>query len=73
MNADTGQIFPILPDNKSLFEAFKAAVPEAKMPIHGFVELGNMPVEGCPNCKGTGIFRITDHGKRIPCKCTNPQ
>ncbi len=69
MNADTGQIHQIL---ESL-EAFKKSVPKAEFPVHGFVELGNMPVEGCDRCKGTGVARIMPNGRRIPCDCTNPK
>ena len=70
MNNDTGHIHQLA--HGQAFEDFKAKIPILEMPVHGFTELGNAPVAECPNCKGTGVFRILPSGKRIPCKCTNP-
>lgn len=71
MNCDTGQIHQLAKDQT--IEAFVKSIPIAEMPVHGFVELGNTPIEGCEKCKGTGVARILPGGRRIPCKCTNPK
>lgn len=69
MNCDTGQIHQ-LPEG---LKAFVDSIPKAEFPVHGFVELGNMPVKGCERCKGTGVERILPGGRRIPCDCTSPK
>lgn len=68
MNNDTGQIHQL----STTMKAFVESIPKAEFPVHGFTELGNTPIAECPNCKGTGVFRVLPSGKRIACKCTNP-
>ncbi len=70
MNNDTGQIHEI---NEATMKDFIKGMSMADRPKFGFTELGNMPVEGCEKCKGTGVARIMPNGRRIPCACTNPK
>lgn len=71
MNNDTGEILKFTHD--SAMKAFIKNIPVKEMPVHGFTELGNMPVKGCAKCKGTGVERILAGGRRIPCDCTSPK
>lgn len=71
MNCDTGQITQF--ENEEMMKAFIDKIPLVERPVFGFTELGNMPVQGCARCKGTGIKQITPSGRRIPCDCTNPR
>lgn len=67
MDTRTGQIH-LMNEGESLHElADRTGVPYRNLKL-----LGNLPVEGCARCKGTGVKRITPSGRRIPCKCTNP-
>lgn len=71
MNCDTGHIHQFA--NDATMKEFLANIPVHEQPVHGFVELGNAPVQGCDRCRGTGIKEITTSGRRIPCTCTNPK